>query len=102
MQEFSEFEIRDAATQVPTDYVPAGFSTAALQHTNVKLTWDDDDDRRKKMLRRRVTEGELQDEDLRVSSCPLLSRKPCAALHTLPEVAEYLLEVVAFQAVYAF
>lgn len=66
LQEFTAFEVRDKASQVPTDYIPAGFSTAALQHTNVKLTWDDDDDRRKKMLRRRVTEGELQDEDLRV------------------------------------
>ncbi|KAK9831160.1 hypothetical protein WJX74_005437 [Apatococcus lobatus] len=65
-KEFSAFEVRDTATHVPADYIPAGFSTAALQHTNVKLTWDDDDDRRKKMLRRRVTEGELQDEDLRV------------------------------------
>ena len=66
LQEFTAFEVRDRASQVPVDYIPAGFSTAALQHTNVKLTWDDDDDRRKKMLRRRVTEGELQDEDLRV------------------------------------
>ena len=68
LQEFSAFEVRDAASQVPGDYVPPSFSTAALQHTNVKLTWDDDDDRRKKMLRRRVTEGELQDEDLRVGA----------------------------------
>ncbi len=67
-QEFAAFEIRDTAAHVPGDYIPPGFSTAALQHTNVKLTWDDDDDQRKKMLRRRVSEGELQEEDLRVSN----------------------------------
>ena len=35
----------------------------ALQHTNVKLTWDEDDPERKKAFARKLTEDKLKDED---------------------------------------
>lgn len=54
------------ATSVPEDYVaPAAFATLALQHTNVKLTWDKDDDARKRTLAKRVTKDELRDDDFK-------------------------------------
>jgi hypothetical protein len=58
--------VRDVATSVPEDYVaPAAFATLALQHTNVKLTWDKDDDARKRTLAKRVTKDELRDDDFK-------------------------------------
>lgn len=54
-------------TSVPDDYVaPAHFATLALQHTNVKLSWDADDGDRKRTLGKRVTKDELRDDDFKV------------------------------------
>jgi hypothetical protein len=66
-QSFEGREVRDVATSVPEDYVaPPAFATLALQHTNVKLTWDKDDDARKRTLAKRVTKDELRDDDFKV------------------------------------
>lgn len=65
--------MRDAAEEVPADYAPPDFTTAALQHTNVKLTWDADDDTRKKALRKKMTEDSIRDDDFKVSCCCLRS-----------------------------
>ena len=45
------------------DYEPPEFQAKALQHTNVKLTWDEDDPERKKAFARKLTEDKLKDED---------------------------------------
>ena len=68
MQSFEKRQVRDAASEVPADYTPPDFTTAALQHTNVKLTWDADDDTRKKALRKKMTEDDIKDDDFKVSS----------------------------------
>ncbi|MQL78045.1 hypothetical protein Taro_010473 [Colocasia esculenta] len=44
---------RDIATEAPPDYKQPDFETFALQHSNVKLTWDDDEPDRKKTLRQK-------------------------------------------------
>lgn len=67
MQSFAERQMRDSASSVPGDYTPPDFTTVALQHTNVKLTWDADDDTRKKALRKKMTEDTIRDDDFKVS-----------------------------------
>lgn len=67
LQDFAKRQVRDLAEEVPSDYTPPDFTTAALQHTNVKLTWDADDDTRKKALRKKMTEDSIRDDDFRVS-----------------------------------
>ena len=62
-QSFDGREIRDFASDVPGDYEPPEFQAKALQHTNVKLTWDEDDPARKKAFARKLTEDKLKDED---------------------------------------
>ena len=66
LQSFAERQVRDTAEEVPADYAPPDFTTAALQHTNVKLTWDADDDTRKKALRKKMTEDSIRDDDFKV------------------------------------
>ena len=75
-QSFEGRAARDAATEVPPGYVPPpAFATAALQHTNVKLTWDADDAVRKRTLARKLTQEQLHDDDFRVRArtivCPV-------------------------------
>lgn len=62
---------------MPADYAPLDFTTAALQHTNVKLTWDADDDTRKKALRKKMTEDTIREDDFKVSV-------PVTHSHTAP------------------
>ena len=72
LQSFTKRQLRDSASSVPGDYVPPDFTTVALQHTNVKLTWDADDDTRKKALRKKMTEDTIRDDDFRVSTLLLV------------------------------
>ena len=62
-QSFEGREIRDSAADIPPDYEAPDFQVKALQHSNVKLSWDDDDPTRKKTFRRKITEDNLKDED---------------------------------------
>ena len=62
-QSFEEREVRDTATDIPPDYEAPEFQVKALQHSNVKLSWDDDDPTRRKTFRRKITEDNLKDED---------------------------------------
>ena len=62
-QSFDGREVRDFASDAPGDYEPPEFQAKALQHTNVKLTWDEDDPERKKAFARKLTEDKLKDED---------------------------------------
>ncbi|KAI9488206.1 hypothetical protein BDB00DRAFT_884930 [Zychaea mexicana] len=56
-------EPKEVCTFAPEDYKPAKFSTDALQHTKVKLTWDMDDHHRLELTRRNFTENDLRDLD---------------------------------------
>lgn len=67
VQSFEDRQMRDSASSVPGDYTPPDFTTVALQHTNVKLTWDADDDTRKKALRKKMTEDTIRDDDFKVN-----------------------------------
>ena len=60
---FENREVRDVATDIPPDYEAPDFQVKALQHSNVKLSWDDDDPMRRKTFRRKITEDNLKDED---------------------------------------
>ncbi|KAK9828879.1 hypothetical protein WJX72_002532 [[Myrmecia] bisecta] len=64
-QSFEGRAVRDTAAQLPDGYEAPVFMTAALQHTNVKLTWDAEDETRKKALTRRLTEDQIREEDFK-------------------------------------
>jgi hypothetical protein len=64
---FADRKARDVATDVAANYEPPpSFTTAALQHTRVKLTWDRDDEHRKRALSKRITANELKEDDFKV------------------------------------
>ena len=56
---------RDVAREAPVTYQPVEFTTQALQHSNVKLTWDQDDAERQKTTRRKFTKQEIKDMDFK-------------------------------------
>ncbi|GAQ86660.1 hypothetical protein KFL_003030030 [Klebsormidium nitens] len=60
---FDERPKRDTATAVPSDYAAPDFETRALQHSNVKLTWDEDEPARRKTLRRKFGKEEVDNMD---------------------------------------
>ncbi|XP_006657788.2 pre-rRNA-processing protein ESF1 [Oryza brachyantha] len=59
---------RDVATEAPPNYKEPNFETRALQHSRVKLTWDDDEPERKKVLRRKFNDDQLDDLDMYLAS----------------------------------
>ncbi|PUZ72318.1 hypothetical protein GQ55_2G384400 [Panicum hallii var. hallii] len=59
---------RDVATEAPPSYKEPDFETRALQHSRVKLTWDDDEPERKKVLRRKFTDDQLDDLNMYLAS----------------------------------
>ncbi|KAJ2337890.1 pre-rRNA-processing protein esf1, partial [Coemansia sp. RSA 2618] len=54
---------KDEAMQMPEKYVPTEFSTQALQHSKVQLTWDADEPDRVKTTRRAFTQEEIDNMD---------------------------------------
>ncbi|KAF7723565.1 pre-rRNA-processing protein esf1 [Apophysomyces ossiformis] len=56
-------EPKETATTAPENYKPTNFVTEALQHSKVKLTWDQDDPDRIQLTRREFTEDDLKDLD---------------------------------------
>ncbi|KAI9106234.1 hypothetical protein DFS34DRAFT_645034 [Phlyctochytrium arcticum] len=58
-------EPRDEAFEAPAVYQPKDFVTQALQHSKVKLTWDEDDDDRIRTTRRKFTKEDLKDIDFK-------------------------------------
>ncbi|XP_024401095.1 pre-rRNA-processing protein esf1 [Physcomitrium patens] len=59
-------EPRDVAKEVPQEgYKAPEFETRALQHSTVKLTWDDDEPTRVKALRKKFNADELNEMDFR-------------------------------------
>ncbi|KAI8824482.1 uncharacterized protein EV422DRAFT_520258 [Fimicolochytrium jonesii] len=55
----------DEAYEPPSVYQPKDFVTQALQHSKVKLTWDEEDDDRVRVTRRKFTKDDLQDMDFK-------------------------------------
>ena len=61
-----EDEFRDEATaDASAPYKPLDFTTDALRHSKVKLTWDDDDPERLRVTRRVLTRKEIEENDFR-------------------------------------
>ncbi|CUS10169.1 unnamed protein product [Tuber aestivum] len=62
---FEDDKPRDRCTEVPENYKPIDFSTDALQHSKVKLTWDEDDQQRKLATKRAFSQRDMEDMDLK-------------------------------------
>ena len=65
--DFSDDTPRDECQRIPDNYKPNEFVTDALQHSNVKLTWDADDVTRKEAQAKAFKGGrkELDENDLK-------------------------------------
>lgn len=61
---FEHDPAHDVCTSVPQNYKPNDFVTDALQHSKVKLTWDEDDPQRKQASKRAFSQREVEDMDL--------------------------------------
>lgn len=61
-EKFEEEPVNEAH-EAPVVYEPTDFTTEALQHSKVKLTWDDDDPDRLKVTRRKFTKDDLKSMD---------------------------------------
>ena len=55
----------DESFESPLAYQPVEFITQALQHSNVKLTWDTEDAERVKTTRRKFSKDDLKDMDFK-------------------------------------
>lgn len=62
--EFDE-KPKDVCTELPKNYKPLQFSTDALQHSNVKLTWDETPADRLDVAKRAFTQKEIEDMDFK-------------------------------------
>lgn len=58
-------EPRDECTSVPKHYKPIQFSTDALQHSKVKLTWDETPADRVEISKRAFTQKEIEEMDFK-------------------------------------
>ncbi|SCU85246.1 LAFA_0D14664g1_1 [Lachancea sp. 'fantastica'] len=58
-------EPRDDCSELPKNYRPAQFSTDALQHSKVKLTWDETPADRVSMAKRAFSQKELDEMDFK-------------------------------------
>ena len=58
-------EARDECTELPKNYKPLQFSTDALQHSNVKLTWDETPADRVEISKRAFSQKEIEDMDFK-------------------------------------
>ncbi|KAI5805046.1 pre-rRNA processing protein Esf1 [Geopyxis carbonaria] len=62
---FEEDTPRDTCDRNPDDYVPNEFVTDALQHSKVKLTWDEDDAQRKQVSKRAFSQRDIEENELK-------------------------------------
>ncbi|KAI6112030.1 hypothetical protein EDD16DRAFT_1605780 [Pisolithus croceorrhizus] len=61
-----EGDPRDEATELPNAlYRPIEFSTDALRHSKVKLTWDEEDPERSRLTRCALSRKDIEDADFR-------------------------------------
>ena len=58
-------EPRDECTSLPKNYKPLTFSTDALQHSNVKLTWDETPAERVEIAKRAFSQKEIEEMDFK-------------------------------------
>ncbi|ORY81336.1 hypothetical protein BCR37DRAFT_347986 [Protomyces lactucae-debilis] len=58
-------EPKDQCTKLPDLYEPNAFVTDALQHSKVKLTWDDDDPKKAQFAKRAFSKAEVDDMELK-------------------------------------
>ncbi|ONH65988.1 Pre-rRNA-processing protein ESF1 [Cyberlindnera fabianii] len=63
--DFDDDEPRDTCTKIPTNYKPETFVTDALQHSKVKLTWDETPADRVKLSSKSFSQRELDDMDFK-------------------------------------
>jgi hypothetical protein len=64
--EFDESEAKDTCTEVPSSYNPnASFVTDALQHSKVKLTWDETPRERVAVANRQFSQREVDEMDFK-------------------------------------
>ena len=65
--DFSDDKPRDECDSIPDGYRPNEFVTDALQHSNVKLTWDAEDKTRKEVQRRAFSgsRADIDENDLK-------------------------------------
>ena len=57
-------DIHDECSKLPDDYKPNDFTTDALTHSKVKLTWDADDATRKEVQKRAFSRKEINENEL--------------------------------------
>lgn len=62
---FNEDDIKDICYEIPIDHKSKDFQTTALQHSKVKLTWDNDDEERIKITKRKFTKEDIKDMDFK-------------------------------------
>ncbi|KAH3672281.1 hypothetical protein WICMUC_004376 [Wickerhamomyces mucosus] len=63
--EFDDDESRDTCDKIPSNYKPESFVTDALQHSKVKLTWDETPAERAKLSSKAFSQRELDDMDFK-------------------------------------
>ncbi|TIB93001.1 hypothetical protein E3Q19_01585 [Wallemia mellicola] len=63
--EFDEVDIRDQASTSSEAYKGVDFTTPALRHSKVKLTWDEDDDKRVALTRKRFNQADIEQNDFK-------------------------------------
>lgn len=56
---------RDECSKVPANYQPNVFTTDALQHSKVKLTWDETPKERQKFVAKAFSQREVEDMDVK-------------------------------------
>ena len=61
---FDDDKPRDSCSKIPDGYRPNEFTTDALTHSKVKLTWDADDATRKEVQKRAFSRAEIDENDL--------------------------------------
>lgn len=62
---FDDDEPRDECDELPKNYKPMQFSTDALQHSNVKLTWDETPADRVEIVKRAFSQREIEEMDFK-------------------------------------
>lgn len=63
--DFSNDVPHDECYKVPASYQPKNFSTDALQHSKVKLTWDETPKERERFARRAFESKDIENDDLK-------------------------------------
>lgn len=63
--DFDDDDIRDVANTKSENYKGVDFTTDALRHSKVKLTWDEDDSKRMALTRKKLNQDEIDEQDFK-------------------------------------